>query len=238
MKPATTVPDPSLARAAMPPTAVLFGFDGVLADVENVHVVAWQRTLSRLGWEAPDDVAARAAAMDDRGFAAETFARRGAVDADLDGWVRAKRELTARMIGLNPRPFPGVVPLVRALAGRVRLAIVADDRREDVDAFLAATRLTDAFELVVAAGDAPSPPPAPDALLAALTRLGVAAAEAVAVAASPPTLAAAVAAGVPSVAVGHRLEAGGWSAGATFVPDLEPPADALAALGFDDRSAS
>ena len=222
----------------MPPTAVLFDFDGVLADTENVHVVAWQRTLVRLGWEIPDDVAAPAGSTDDRAYAAELFARRGIEDADVDGWVRKKQELAAGMIGLSPRAFPGVAPLVRALAGRARLAIVSTTWRENVDAFLAATGLADAFELVVAKEDAAELKPAPDGYLTALERLGVAAADAVAVEDSPRGLSAAEAAGVPRVAVGHRLEAGDWSIGATFIPALEPLADALAALGFADRSAS
>ena len=42
----------------MPPRAVLFDFDGVLADTENIHVAAWQRTFADLGWEVPDEVCA------------------------------------------------------------------------------------------------------------------------------------------------------------------------------------
>ncbi|WP_337175775.1 HAD family phosphatase [Paludisphaera sp.] len=219
----------------MPPTAVILDFDGVLADAENVHVVAWQRALSKLGWEVPDEVAARAATTGDRAFASDVFALRGIDDADLDGWVGEKRRLVAHMLGLDPRAFPGAAALVRALSGRARLAIVAPTaRREDVDTFLAATGLADAFELVVAGEEAT----APDALATALASLGVAPADATAVVASPAALAAAETAGLRRVAVGHRLGAGDWSAGAEFVPALEPPADALAALGFDDRSAS
>jgi beta-phosphoglucomutase-like phosphatase (HAD superfamily) len=220
----------------MPPTAVLFGFDGVLADVENIHVVAWQRAMAKLGWEITDDVAARAATSDDRAFAAELFTLRGIDDADLDGWVREKRNLVSRMIGLDPRAFPGVAPLVRALLGRARLAIVAPTaRREDVDTFLTAAGLADAFDQIIAREDAA----APEAYALALERLDVAPADAAVVEASPAALAAAEAAGPRLVAVGHRAGPDGWPAGATFIPALEPPADALAALGFDDdRSAS
>ena len=41
----------------MRPAAVLFDFDGVLADTENVHVAAWQRTLARM--TISDDVRRR-----------------------------------------------------------------------------------------------------------------------------------------------------------------------------------
>ena len=42
----------------MPLRALLFDFDGVLADTENIHVAAWQRTFADLGWEVPDEVCA------------------------------------------------------------------------------------------------------------------------------------------------------------------------------------
>ncbi len=42
----------------MPLRALLFDFDGVLADTENIHIAAWQRTLADLGWEVADDVCA------------------------------------------------------------------------------------------------------------------------------------------------------------------------------------
>ena len=72
----------------MPPRAVLFDFDGVIADTENVHVAAWQRTLARIGWELADEAAARAAEIDDRFFLQELFGRRKIEGADLDGWIR------------------------------------------------------------------------------------------------------------------------------------------------------
>ena len=72
------------------PLAVLFDFDGVLADTENVHVAAWQRTLARIGWELADEAAARAAEIDDRYFLQELFGRRNIEGADLDGWIRRK----------------------------------------------------------------------------------------------------------------------------------------------------
>ena len=38
--------------------ALLFDFDGVMADTENTHVAAWERTFADLGWEVADEVCA------------------------------------------------------------------------------------------------------------------------------------------------------------------------------------
>src|SRR4051812_47090639 len=117
----------------MPPPrrAVCFDFDGVIADTENVHVAAWQRTLARFGWEAPDDLCARAMEEDDRVFLAAIFARRKIEGGDVEGWVRRKQELTVALLGESPRLYPGVAELVRSLQGRARLAVVTTTWREN-----------------------------------------------------------------------------------------------------------
>src|SRR4051794_725318 len=47
------------------PRAVFFDFDGVLADTENIHIAAWERTFGDLGWDVPPADCARAAEVDD-----------------------------------------------------------------------------------------------------------------------------------------------------------------------------
>jgi beta-phosphoglucomutase len=61
----------------MPPKAILFDFDGVIADTENHHIAAWQRTLAVMGWQVADEVAARSAEIDDRDFLTQLFAHVG-----------------------------------------------------------------------------------------------------------------------------------------------------------------
>src|SRR4051812_17582535 len=120
----------------MAPLAVLFDFDGVIADIENHHVAAWQRTLMALGWQVPDEVAARSAEVDDRNFLRELFDKHGIAEGDIEGWVRRKQSLTVRMIRDAPHLYPGVIDLVARLRGRVRLGIVSGTWRENIDAVL------------------------------------------------------------------------------------------------------
>ena len=77
----------------MAPRAVLLDFDGVIADTENHHIAAWQRTLAALGWQVPDEVAARSAEVDDREFLRDLLAVQQITDGDIDGWVRKKQVL-------------------------------------------------------------------------------------------------------------------------------------------------
>ena len=60
----------------MPPKAILFDFDGVIAETENHHLAAWQRTMSFMGLQIGDEIAARAMEVDDRAFLTDLFTER------------------------------------------------------------------------------------------------------------------------------------------------------------------
>ncbi len=214
----------------MPTRAVLFDFDGVIAATENVHVVAWQRTFGVMGWDEPDESCAEAAEVDDRVFAARVFARRKIEGADVEGWVRRKRDLAEALLGDSPRIYPGLAALVRHLGPRARLAIVSTSWRGHIEAVLRPAGLLEAFELVIAKEDVAAPKPDPEGYLLALARLGIDAGDAVAIEDSPAGLLAARGAGIRAVAVGHRRSGREWAGPASFLPDLTDREAATAAL--------
>jgi HAD superfamily hydrolase (TIGR01509 family) len=220
----------------MPLRALLFDFDGVLADTENVHVAAWQRTFAELGWEVSDEVCARAAEEDDRAFLASLFAERGITSADIAGWVLRKQSLAFSLLNDAPRLYPGVAPLAHAVRGKVRLAVVTGTWRSNVEVVLRASGLAPAFELIVAKEDVAAVKPAPDGYRLALERLGLPPAAAVALEDSPSGVAAAIGAGVRCVAVGHRRSPGDWIGSAVYVADLVETARVLRVLGLSSRS--
>jgi len=216
----------------MPPLAVLFDFDGVIADTENVHVAAWERTFGLMGWGVSPEDCARAASMDDRAFLAAIFAAKGVEGGDVEGWVGRKQAATLSMLADFPRVYPGVAELVRALAGKVRLGVVSTTWRANIAAVLDASGLADRFEVVVAKEDVEATKPDPECYRLALRRLDVKPSQAVALEDSATGLAAATGAGIRCVAVGHRLPEGAWSEGATFLNGLADPAEVEKALGL------
>ena len=78
----------------------------MIAETENHHVAAWQRTLSTLGWQVADEVAARSAEIDDREFLAKLFAARGVVSDKIEEWVRRKQALTVQCSGIRRNFIP------------------------------------------------------------------------------------------------------------------------------------
>ncbi len=204
----------------MVPRALLFDFDGVIADTENHHVAAWQRTFGLLGWLVPDEICARAAEQDDRTFLANLFEEKSIEDADIDGWIARKQEITLALLTDSPRVYPGVAALVSRLNRRVKLAVVTTTWRDNVMTVLNGAGLASAFSLIVAKEDTPLRKPDPAPYRIAVERLGVAPNEAIALEDSPGGLASAMGAGVRAVAVGHRRPPGPWTGSFPFVSDF------------------
>ena len=137
----------------MPLKAVLLDFDGVIAETDNHHIAAWQRTLSTLGWQITDEVAARSAEIDDRDFLVELFANRGIVSHKIEEWVLKKQVLTIQMLRDSPRLYPGVSELIRLLRDKAKLAVVSGTWRENIRAVLGAAGLENCFETIVGKED-------------------------------------------------------------------------------------
>jgi beta-phosphoglucomutase len=216
----------------MPPKAILLDFDGVIADTENHHIAAWQRTLSALGWQVSDEVAARSAEVDDREFLGELFAGRGIVSQKIDDWVLRKQVLTVQMLKDSPRFYPGAVELIRLLHAKAKLAVVSGTWRENIKALLGTADLDDCFEVIVGKEDVTSLKPAAEPYLLGLKKLRVSARSAVAIEDSPAGLAAARAAGIKVVAIGHRHPFGDWVGDSLYVSGFEPVEGLLRNLGM------
>ncbi|QEH37233.1 Beta-phosphoglucomutase [Aquisphaera giovannonii] len=220
----------------MTPLALLLDFDGVVADTENHHVAAWQRTLAALGWMVPDAIASRAAEADDRDFLRGLFAEAGIEDADLDGWIARKQALTRELLRHSPRVYPGVHQLVERLRGRAKLGVVSGTWRENVEAVLESAGLADAFDVIVAKEDVKAPKPDPEGYATAVRLLGVKPKRAAALEDSPAGVAAAREAGLTCLAVGHRREFGPWVGDTIYFTGLEPVSMILRHLGWEDST--
>ena len=102
---------------------------------------------------------------------------------------------------------PGAIELVERLRQTdVQLGLASNSPRALVDDALRSAHLTDAFEVIVTSDDVQNAKPAPDIYLLACERLGVAAADALALEDSASGVAAAKAAGLTVIAVPQFAE--------------------------------
>lgn len=154
--------------------AVLFDFDGVLADSEPIHLKACQEVLASEGLElASADYYARYLGYDDRGLFRAYLEDRGiaADGARIEAWVSAKTRTVQRLLTSDGVLFPGAVDLVRMLAERVPLAIASGALGHEIALVLDSAGLGGYFKAIASASDGVPGKPAPDLYQLAMARL-------------------------------------------------------------------
>ena len=155
--------------------AILFDFNGVIADDETAHVACFCRALQESGLSlSKDEYYGTYLGMDERTCTALLLtARDGTCDPGL---VQQIQERKAELFRLHPaaqKPelFPGVIEFVQAARPLCRLAIASGGRREQIDRVLRGTVIEQAVELIVSADDCPVGKPDPAIYLLTLKRL-------------------------------------------------------------------
>jgi beta-phosphoglucomutase len=154
--------------------AIIFDFDGVIADSEPLHFRAFQQALAEDGLElTPKLYYSRYLGYDDVG-AFQAFAEDHAVPMDaarLTGLVARKGAKLQALLTGGSVLFPGAVEFVRAAAGAVPIAIASGALRHEIDEVIEAAGLADLFAAIVASGDTPESKPSPAPYQLAFERL-------------------------------------------------------------------
>src|SRR5262249_39120505 len=136
--------------------AIVFDFDGVIADSEPLHLKAFQRALAEEGLAlGEDEYFGRYLGYDDVGVF-EALAR----DRELAWTAGHVTELVARkgiklqaLISDGEVIFPGAPAFIRAAAAEVPVAIASGALRHEIVQILEAAALDELFATIVAAGD-------------------------------------------------------------------------------------
>jgi beta-phosphoglucomutase len=155
--------------------AVIFDFDGVLADSEPVHYQAFQEVLVplRLG-HSYERYLEHFIGFDDRDAFREAFreANLCLTETALADLIRAKSAAFKRIVARGVHPFPGAVSLVADLVrNEVPLAIASGALRQDILIILEALHLESGFAIIVAADDVKRSKPDPESYQLAYERL-------------------------------------------------------------------
>jgi beta-phosphoglucomutase len=151
-------------------SAIVFDFDGVLADSEILHLRAYQEVLAPRGVElSRADYFARYLGFDDDGvfrrLAADRRLELGA--GEVEDLIAAKAAVFERLEGGASLLFPGADACVRRLAAEFPLGIASGAMRHEIESVLEREALRDCFQFIVASGDTPSNKPSPDPYLLA-----------------------------------------------------------------------
>ena len=154
--------------------AVIFDFDGVIADSEPLHFRAFQQTLAEDGLElSPREYYARYLGYDDVGMF-QAFGEDRGVPMDaarVAGLVTRKGRALQALLGSGSVLFPGAIEFVRSAAGAVPIAIASGALRHEIDEVIAAAGVAGLFSAIVASGDTPESKPSPAPYRLAFERL-------------------------------------------------------------------
>jgi len=157
--------------------AIVFDFDGVIANSEPLHFRAFRDALASRGVNLTEhDYYTRYLGYDDLGAFRAIAADRGRAlsEAELAGLAADK---AARMEALEHDAsvlFPGAAAAIRRAAAAVPLAIASGALGAEIRRVLDGADLTRYFAAIVAAEDTPASKPAPDPYQRAVALLSAA----------------------------------------------------------------
>ncbi len=167
-------PFPGRPLPNRPLQAIVFDFDGVIANSEPLHLQAFQQALAEEGIElSPHEYYSRYLGFDDVGMFQALAHDRGIAMSDRQVTALVKRKGT-RLQGILEAGsvlFPGAADFIRQAAGVVPIAIASGALRHEIDEIIEAAGLASLFTVVVASGDTPDSKPSPAPYLLAFGRL-------------------------------------------------------------------
>ena len=145
--------------------AIVFDFDGVIANSEPLHLRAFQRVLADHGlalsagqyysaYLGYDDLGVFTTVAHDRGIALSA--------QEVHALVIRKGEVVQELLRAGEVLFPGAAAFVRQAAAAVPIAIASGAQRHEIEEILDVTRLRSLFAVIVAAGETPQGKPFPD----------------------------------------------------------------------------
>ncbi|NOS83397.1 MAG: HAD family phosphatase [Nitrospira sp.] len=155
-------------------SAIIFDFDGVIADTEPLHFAGLRQTLAEIGISLTEsDYYANYLGYDDRGcfIAALTANQRPNDPVALSQLMQRKAHAYLESVRSNLTIFPGVREFVREAAALYPLAIASGALRHEIDVILEQSGLQKEFLHITSAEDVTRGKPDPQPFLHALNAL-------------------------------------------------------------------
>jgi beta-phosphoglucomutase len=146
-------------------SAVVFDFDGVLADSEPLHLRSYQEVLDPIGITLTrDEYYSDYLGYDDEGVFTRIAEAHGLRmdERRLAALIEEKTRVFDQMIAAGEMLYPAARACVERIAAQFPLGIASGALRHEIEAILRAGRLDRHFRFIVASGETPAGKPAPD----------------------------------------------------------------------------
>ncbi len=159
-----------------PIQAVIFDFDGVIADTEPLHYASFNQVVVPGGmgctWE---EYQQHYMGFDDRDLFREAYRRKGQrlTDDQIKTLLDEKADAFVGLVAKGVAPYVGIPEVVQGLAEHLPLALCSGALRSDIEPVLRLFQLDTAFPVQVTAEDVPRSKPDPTCYCLAVDRLAV-----------------------------------------------------------------
>lgn len=203
--------------------AIVFDFDGVIADSEPLHLRALQEVVAPLGITITRaEYYERYLGFDDVGtfIAIGEEHRRPFTREEISSLIAAKSVIYQRLVASEGVLYDGAATCVARLAEHYPLGIASGALRHEIEAILRAGALDRHFQFIVASGETATGKPAPDPYLRAAALHGLPAETCVAIEDSRWGIESAAAAGMRCIGITHTYPASELSAADIVVRSL------------------
>jgi len=154
--------------------AVIFDWDGTLADTKNVVVQSFQNVLREVGCLVSDEFIERWIGIGTKKTMEKAF-RACNIRFDDETLENLAVEKVRIQTGLTNSVslFEGAIELLDELQGRTKIALATMSGRKVVDKLLSEKRIGGYFDVVVSADEIVNPKPDPEVFLVSAAKLGV-----------------------------------------------------------------
>jgi HAD superfamily hydrolase (TIGR01509 family) len=183
--------------------AVVFDLDGVLADSEGLHILAWEEIAREYRLSGDHMPLHDWIGYPDTEIVQEVV-RDYALSISPGELLEHKRRIYRRLVAERLTPIPGSLEALDQLDS-IPLGLATSSSRSEVELMLRVLGIADRFRTIVTSDDVACSKPAPDTYRLAVKRLGVAPENCVAVEDSSTGMQSALRAGLTVLAVTNSL---------------------------------
>jgi beta-phosphoglucomutase len=205
-----------------PIRAIVFDFDGVLANSEPLHLRSYQEIFEPHGVKLDTKTYCdRYLGFDDEGAFRQIADDYGLIlgDEEIELLMAEKTRRLEALLSNVTVLYPGAVACARALAAVWPVAIASGAVRYEIELMLRGSGLLDTFKFIVAAGETDRTKPAPDPYLRAAELHGVSPASCLAIEDSRWGLESARTAGLRTIAITHTYPRDTFTGAADLIVD-------------------
>ena len=154
--------------------AVIFDWDGTLADTKKAVVQSFQKVLGEAGCVVSDEFIERRMGIGTKKTIEEAFRECNMRfdDEMLENLAREKIKIQVSLTEIVDL-FEGAAELLEELQGRAKIALATMSGRKVVDKILPEKRIKTYFDVVVSADEIVNPKPDPEVFRVSAKKLGV-----------------------------------------------------------------